>query len=293
VLSAQAQAIATRIENDLGPATDALLAEADDATATTERRVAALTAAVRGWVGDDFVLLPRFTFADAADVAAADAARAQLLAYAKGTAGIALPEREWLHGAACVRPLVHNFEMLRAIAETVSEFELGLAPLQLPHRPSDSWLAVQFPPDTEVVHDTIALVQHLPQGFNAPAAQCGLLIDEWVEVIPRREETTGITFNFDAPNSAPPQAILLAIAPQQVGHWRFDDLVDTIRDTFRRARLRAVEPDKLGDLPAIGTLLPAVMAEFSTGKSTISLDYSLVLATIRDGVAELSMKGQP
>jgi hypothetical protein len=291
-LTAQARAIVARVAADLGPATDALLARADDATATTERRVAALTAAVRGWVGDDFVLLPRFALADPADVAAAHAARAQLLAYAK-TVGIALPVREWLHGAACVRPLVHNFELLRAIAETVSNADLALEPLQLPHRDGDSWLGVQFPPGTDVAHDTISLVQHLPDGFDAAKPQSGLMVDEWVEVVPRREEVTGVTFNFDAPNSAPPQALLLAISPQHTGSWRFDDLVDIVLDTFRRARLRAVEPDKLGDLPAIGTLLPAVMAEFSTGQSTISLDYALVLLQVRDQLDALRAHRAP
>ena len=53
-------------------------------------------------------------------------------------------------------------------------------------------------------------------------------------------------------------------------------------DTFRRARLRAVEPDQIGGLPGIGTLLPAVIAEFSTSRGSVSLDYSFVLPVIRD-----------
>jgi hypothetical protein len=286
VLTAQAKSVVARATG-LGDETDKLLARAAEATATVAARVAALVAAVRGWLGDDFVLLPHFAFADPAGVAAADAARGQLLVYARGTAGIALPMREWLHGAACVRPLVHEFELLRLLAEASSNRTLELEPLQLPHRNGDSWLGAQFPPETGVVHDTISLVQHLPQGFDAAKPQAGLLVDEWVEVVPQREEVTGLAFNFDAPNSAPPQALLLAVAPRQTGSWSFDDLVDTVLDTFRRARLRAVEPDALGDLPAIGTLLPAVMAEFSTGRSTISLDYSLVLLAVREGIAAL------
>jgi hypothetical protein len=286
VLNAQATSVIARL-TALGAETDKLLLAAADATATVAARVSALVTGVRGWLGDDFVLLPRFDFADPAGVAASHAARAQLLAHAKGTAGISLPLREWLHGAACVRPLVHEFELLRLLAEASSEYTLELEPLQLPHRAGDSWLGLEFPPGTDVSHDTISLAQHLPQGFDAAKPQSGLLVDEWVEVVPKRDEVTGIAFNFDAPNSAPPQALLLAVSPQHTGHWSFDDLVDTVLDTFRRARLRAVEPDKLGDLPAIGTLLPAVMAEFSTGKSTISLDYSLTLLAIREGIAQL------
>ena len=56
--------------------------------------------------------------------------------------------------------------------------------------------------------------------------------------------------------------------------------MDCVLDTFRRARLRAVEPDAIGELSGIGTLLPAVVAEFSTSAASVSLDYSMVLTEI-------------
>ena len=105
--------------------------------------------------------------------------------------------------------------------------------------------------------------------------------------MPSREEVTGLCFNFNAPNSAPPQALLLAVTPNETGSWSWDDLVDSVLDTFRRAKLRAVEPDAIGDLPGIGTLLPAVVAEFSTSAASVSLDYSMTLAEIRAQVVAL------
>ena len=108
--------------------------------------------------------------------------------------------------------------------------------------------------------------------------------------MPGRREVTGIGFNYDAPNSAPPQALLLAVTPHETGSWAWDDLVETVRDTFRRARLRAIEPDQIGGLAGIGTLLPAVIAEFSTGRSSVSLDYSFTWATIREQAVALSTK---
>jgi len=62
-----------------------------------------------------------------------------------------------------------------------------------------------------------------------------------------------------------------------------------VLDTFRRAKLRAVEPDQLGTLPGIGTLLPAVIAEFSASRGSVSLDYSLNIAAVRDQVLAQSM----
>jgi hypothetical protein len=204
-----------------------------------------------------------------------------LLQYARDTVGVALPVEEWLHGAACVRSLVHDFEMVRTMADAARAEPLALAPLQLPFRTGDSWLGAEYPPVLEVLHDTVSLVQHLPQGFDAAGRQCGLLIDEWTESVPLRDAVTGLCFNFNAPNSAPPQAVLLAVTPNETGSWSWDDLVETVLDTFRRAKLRAVEPDTIGDLPGIGTLLPAVVAEFGTSAASVSLDYAMVLEEIR------------
>ena len=138
-----------------------------------------------------------------------------------------------------------------------SSDSLPCSPLQLPFRDQDSWLGVEFPEETAIVHDTIAFVQCLPQGLNPVGEQCGLLIDEWTESVPKRQEVTGLAFNFDQPNSAPPSAILLAITPEETGHWQWENLVASVLDTFQRARLRAVEPDIVDNLPGLATLLPA------------------------------------
>ena len=285
-LGNQADSILARYDA-LAAQTDTQLADLAGSSAPAERKAELLTDLVRGWLGGDLVLIPRFTFIDPAVVADADGARDDLLDHARA-AGSPLPVDEWLHGAACVRPLVHGFEMVRTMAEAHLAEPLALAPIQLPFRTGDSWLGVEFPDAMEVVHDTVAIVQHLPQGFAPAGTQSGLLIDEWGESVPNRREVTGITFNYDAPNSAPPQALLLAVTPQETGSWSWDDLVETVRDTFRRARLRAVEPDEVGGLAGIGTLLPAVIAEFSTGRGSVSLDYSFTWAAIREQATTLS-----
>ncbi|MCP3994204.1 MAG: hypothetical protein GY722_03940 [bacterium] len=283
ILVQQADELLARAEA-LGPATDDQLASAAAAT-RAEQGVEDLKGAVRAWMGSDVPLLPRFMFGDPPVIAQADAQRDQLLKHAQNSAGVPLPMEEWLHGVACVRSLVHDFEMLRAMADANRDDPLPLAPLQLPFRIGDSWLATEYPSDMEVVHDTVSIVQHLPQGFDAALPQCGLLIDDWTESVPSREEVTGLCFNFNAPNSAPPQALLLAVTPHETGSWSWDDLVDSVLDTFRRAKLRAVEPDAIGSLPGIGTLLPAVVAEFSTSAASVSLDYALMVAEIKEFLA--------
>jgi hypothetical protein len=261
---------------------------ADAAAATSAEQVSSLLGvAVKTWMGSDMLLLARFEYGDVAAVQQADAARQTLLAHARA-AGSPLPVEEWLHGAACVRSLVHDFEMVRSMADVWRAIPLSLAAIQLPFRNGDSWLGAEYPSTMQVLHDTVSMAQHLPQGFAPAAPQCGLMLDEWVESVPTREEVTGLTFNFNAPNSAPPQAVLLAITPNETGSWSWDDLVDTVLDTFRRAKLRAVEPDSLGELSGIGTLLPAVVAEFSTSAASVSLDYSMVMTEIRTAVLAMA-----
>ncbi|MFP8907536.1 hypothetical protein [Streptomyces atacamensis] len=47
----------------------------------------------------------------------------------------------------------------------------------------------------------------------------GLIVDEWTEVVPRDRQTTGFALHIDAPDAAPPQAVLLAVPPDASPTW--------------------------------------------------------------------------
>ena len=269
---------------------DTDLLKVDDPVTKPPQKVALLRAIVRPFLGDDFVLLPRFNFTNVPDVLAANGDRGQLLNHTKAQ-GVTLPVEEWLHGAALVRPSVHTFGVVRMLGETFGAKTGECSPLQLPYRINDTWLGVEFPADTAIVHDTIAVVQCLPQGFTPAGTQCGFLIDEWTETLPQKEEVTGITFNYDAPNSAPPAAILLAVTPVETGHWSWENLVATVLDTFERAKLRAVEPDMIETLVSgAAQLLPTTVAEFTAGQSTINLDYARNVAFVNAAVSAMTRR---
>ena len=85
----------------------------------------------------------------------------------------------------------------------------GLAAGPVPVRGDAPWLAMQFPPDYTLDSDRLLYTAHYCAPFDKTARQCGLLLDEWTEVIPGTTRDTGITFNFDRPDNEPPQAILL------------------------------------------------------------------------------------
>ncbi len=162
--------------------------------------------------------------------------------------------------------------------------EISLDAIQLPYKANDTWLAAEYP-DTigEILHNTVSVVMNFPEGFEPALSQSGILIDDWTEVIPNRSEVTGVSINCNQPNAAPPQAILLAITPEEKGHWSWNDLVEILDDTLTRAKLRAVEPDMI-DQTNLAVLFPALVSEFSAQQNNISLDYALNISKVNEAV---------
>ena len=94
-----------------------------------------------------------------------------------------------------------------------------------------------------------------------------------MEKLPSKEETTGIAFNYDEPDTEPPQTMLLAVTPVKTGRWTWDDVVDTVNDTLDMAKKRSMHPATFEDT-GYGQVLPAVMAAVTyQNKGTISTDF--------------------
>jgi hypothetical protein len=257
---------------------------------TVAAQVASLLQAGRTLFGETLQLLPQFNCHNDVDLATSDAARAQLLAHALAvTPGIDAKELidEWLQGLARVRPRMHTWEVVRALADAFTDTGLDMRPVQVPFRAKDSWLAVEFPEKDPIdparpfgiSRDTLSITAHGSSAFTAGAAQRGVLLDEWTEEIPTVSENTGISFRFNQPNAVPAQALLLAVTPEETGSWSWDDLVGTLNDTLARAKRRAVEPAQLEKNGLIwNAISPALVAEFSTlEKADVSLDLLVAL----------------
>jgi hypothetical protein len=134
---------------------------------------------------------------------------------------------------------------------------------------------MQFPPEYVLDSDRLLYTAHYSTPFDEQARQCGLLLDEWTEVIPGTVRTTGIAFNFDRPDSEPPQAILLVTPASASGTWQWDDLVGALHETLDLAKKRAVEPVHV-DGTAYSRFLPAtIMAATLYG---ISITTTLAVA---------------
>ncbi len=253
---------------------DARLASADgliagDPQASPAERIEELTEAVRKLTSADFVILPEFGLGTdhAAEWQTAYDDRAQLLDFQISDVGTDFPVDDWLYGVARVREKLQHVESATMFAEALTGASLPLEPIQLPYRPDDAWLALGYPeriPGTDepfpVAGDKVLYTAHYPAPFvAAQPLHCGVLLDEWTEVIPTVEETTGLTFHYDRPNSEPPQSLLLVLPPDFTGSWSWQDLVDTLHETLDMARRRAVEPQHIDDTE-YSRFLPAVVS---------------------------------
>lgn len=263
--------------------TEANAALARAAAAAGDKAQAAATDAAKAILGDGFVVLPEFTLS-ADRLLEWDNAwtnRAALLAHLARP----FPLDDWRIGVARVRERVRHLETATLLAEALGAADVpSLDAVQFPFRTDDVWLGLELPatfPNGEpfvLEEDKLLYSPHFGPGAEIDPADAnrtysGLLIDEWVEVIPVDQVTTGLAFHFDRPNSEPPQAILLATPPAHGGSWRWDDLVATLHETLDLARLRAVEPAQL-DRTALGPLLPAVISAVTLYPITATLNYA-------------------
>ncbi|MEO8335836.1 MAG: hypothetical protein ABI664_12740 [bacterium] len=266
--------------------TDGVTASATD----LDKAIRLASDACKAILGRSFAVIPAFALANEADVMQSFGDHAQLVRHAVDTLGMETPEDEWMRSAAYVRPKLAAWERIRLLHETLFPTTLDLTAVQLPYRGEDSWLAVQFPaldPATgelfDITRDTVSMVVHGTAAFAGGSLRAGILIDAWSETIPARDQSTGISFNYNRPNAMPPQALLLAIPPVMTGHWSWDALVGILNDTLRRAKTRAVEPlllDQRTANPELGVLLPAIISEFQQYALNFSLDLRLNLTAL-------------
>jgi hypothetical protein len=281
-LLTRATALRDDIQQRRDRAHDALTAAAN---ATGDKAAAAVTQAAREILGEAFMVLPEFTVsADRlAQWASAWADRTALLAHLAPITPF--PLDDWLHGLARVRPRVRDLEQAVVLAEAFGNPAApALDALQFPYRANDAWLGLAFPatgPDGgpfTLTEDRLLYTSHSDAGAQIEPSQptqpyCGLLLDEWAEVVPADQADTGLAFHYDRPNSEAPQAILLATPPAHTGAWQWQDLVDTLHETLDFARLRAVEPTQLGQTP-FAALLPALLSSVTVHPITPSLNLA-------------------
>lgn len=252
---------------------------AHDAEAAPEKKIQLLTDAGHAVLGDQFVFVPSFRAGtlQGPEWTNAYQTRATLLDFQRDERDNPFAVDDWLYTTARVSQKMHHVENLTFVAEALGTTPPALEPVQFPFTTDAPWMALEFPPQAKTLleKELLLYTAHYSKAFNSGEAQCGLLLEEWTEVIPNDTETTGIAFQFDKPNAEPPQSILLATPPQFTGAWNWDDLVQTLHETLDMARLRAVEPQQL-DREPISVFLPATILATTWRPITIAADLSMV-----------------
>jgi len=275
-------------------------------------KVELLQQAGNALLGEDFKMIPWFTMpaVHASEWHNALGKTDELLSYQVNTRNNPLPVDDWFYGVARVREKMGHMEQAMAQIESFTSADLELTPVQFPLLEPYCWFATEFGHFEEETHkqiqknfrenDHLLYTAYYHEPFDPTNAVCGLLVDEWTEVVPTEEETAGLAFHYDRPNSEPPQTMLLAVSPQLYGKgWSWDDLLAILNETLDKAKLRAVEPEQIENdetdetgfpgLKATGyaNLLPATISAVTKYPVSIMLNYAfnnlpLIANTIAD-----------
>lgn len=270
-LVAQVQAVLKIIEKRLKQVDDSELLkplsfepdwDESERAAAIESKASAIGQAAKILLNQSFVAVPFFDVQNGSEISAC---------LSQNIEPDELEVEKWLQGISKVREKSANLSSLATVHDLLLEETFEMSPIQLPYRADGRWIGKEFGEDYELTNDVTSILLHPATPPDPFSKNCGLLLDEWTEVVPEREVNAGISFHFNRPNAMPPQALLLAVPPQIKGNWEWEDLMAILHDTLDRAKLRAVEPNQLLQGAAFQTL-PAVLTEFT------SFNFATVLA---------------
>lgn len=165
----------------------------------------------------------------------------------------------WLLAAARVRDGARRLNHALTYASFLGPGDgMGFQVAQLPFDETDRWNVPAGP----AAAGATSLVIHARDDLDVTDVCAGLMIDEWVETIPRETMQTALAFHYDAPGSCAPQVILLVVSPDPTKAWDVATLEAVLTETFELAKLRAVDYDSLS---GVGHLLPAAFVAANAG----------------------------
>jgi hypothetical protein len=223
---------------------------------------------LRAIFGKAFVVLPRFTTANAGELqkALADSTKVQ--------DGDPFAAVTWFQRMARVRDGVAKLNAVLNYSEILKTGEkLKLSVAQLPFVTKDRWVSLPLKAGQSMPAGKLSMVVQADTKINVNQQLAGLLIDEWVEVVPSTTEITGIALQYDQPNAAPPQTILLAVPPEIGVPWTIRSLQQVLLETLDLARIRAVDSEALNE---VNHYLPATYFACNVNGDTVSTDFTKI-----------------
>jgi hypothetical protein len=251
-----------------GRLADVATARAAPAATDPRQRCAQLLEYGRAVFGAKFVMLPQFT----CDPAGAAELTSALAASTAQQGGDPLAVHAWFARSGLVRgPVSRLAACLRGAEVLGTGARLSLRVAQLPFDATERWVGLAPLAGVPLPQSKLSIAV---QSAAAPAATgplSGLVVDEWVEVVPNAEETTAITFQFDPPNAVAPQNVLIAVPPVPGQDWTTETLRQVLVETLDLAKLRAVDTSLLG---AAAQYLPGIYVPFNAQGDAVSTDFA-------------------
>jgi hypothetical protein len=220
--------------------------------------------------GNDFVVLPRFTPPDFTSLKSAFGQSSALIA-----SDPQAPAR-WLLQLAHVRPGISRLDAALSLAQLLGAQEVSPPTLllgQLPEVAGDKWLGLGIDPAHPPAKGRVAfacLTQGDPVNQNSYA---GLLIDEWPERIPSTQENAAVAFHYEEPKARAPQAMLLAVCPDDRKTWDDDLVTGILQEAFELTNIRTVDLDSVQE---VGQILPALYFALNLQGATVSTNFVIV-----------------
>lgn len=184
----------------------------------------------------------------------------------------------WLSEAALVRKPLRHFRqvsLLRELFPTVEDAFKELAVTQLPFLPQVPWIGSSMK-ETDLENmspesrPNTSILLEAPADFKVDKSFTGILLDEWSEFIPSSTTDTGLAFQYDQPNTEPPQVMLLAVSPVESGNWQWEYLMGAVEDALNLSKSRLVTPSQLKQQSKVlGDILPTLVMPFLTNNNNI------------------------
>ena len=194
--------------------------------------------------------------------------------------GVAFAADDFLLDAAQVRSGAGRLQAALATAAGLAPSAAGagtpdLRVAQLPFSAGARWAGLAPLAGADMPGGSLSLIAHTPPlGATTAGGQAGLMVDEWIEVVPGPDETTGVAFHYDAPGSSPPAGDPLAAPPARPPWQPRLARGDAARDA--RARKAAGRRSRCPEGGA-GSVLPAMRLAFNEHNDTVSTDPTLAI----------------
>jgi len=162
----------------------------------------------------------------------------------------------WVQQTGYTRSKTKRFaDIILSVQIVLDQNNFDLQVLQFSNTADIKWLALPNALEgvEDVVQDTLAMVVHKVGNLNfGENRYCGLIVDEWVETIKGNNVKGAIAYNYNRPNTEPPQTMLLLIPPtinfNEDSHriednWTFNDISNILNETMDLVKIRAVDID--------------------------------------------------